>query len=52
MKDLLLKSALLTALHASELLAPIDVPALRSWLHKLDIACNVTGTAAALMEEG
>ena len=46
------KSALLIALQASALLAPIEVPLLRSWLHRADIDCKYTGTAATLMEEG
>jgi len=40
-----LKSALLIALQASALLAPMLVPALSSWLQRLLTDCKYTGTA-------
>ncbi len=42
--DLLLKSALLIALHASALFAPILVPDLNSWLAKAATDWRCTGT--------
>lgn len=44
MKLLDLKSALLTALQASALLAPMLVPALSSWLQRFATDCKYTGT--------
>ena len=52
MYDFDLKSALLIALQASALFAPMLVPALSNWLHRLLTDCKYTGTAATLMEEG